>query len=103
MADVHAVLFTASTGIPNVELAQVEPFDLRALRRYRPELVAGWIAAAVAAILWLPQLQQSNGGALSDIVAKSSEALKTEARSARLFGVPFHFGSPGDPDIDQPR
>ena len=52
-------------------------------------VVAGWIAAAVAATLWLPQLQQSQGGALSDVVAKSSEAVKVEARSAQLFGAPI--------------
>lgn len=40
----HDILVTASKGIPNDELGRVEPFDLRALRRYRPELVAGWIA-----------------------------------------------------------
>jgi len=56
---------------------------------FRHVVVAGWIAAAVAAVLWLPQLQQSKGGALSDVVAKSSQALKTEARSARLFGAPI--------------
>ncbi len=36
------VLVTASAGIPNPELERVEPFDLEALRRYEPELVAGW-------------------------------------------------------------
>lgn len=38
------VIVTASRGLTNEELEQVEPFDLRALRRYRPELIAGWIA-----------------------------------------------------------
>ncbi len=52
-------------------------------------IVAGWIAAAVAATLWLPQLQRSEGAALSDLVAKSSDALRTEARSTRLFGAPI--------------
>jgi hypothetical protein len=36
------VLVTASGGIPNTELERVEPFDLRALRRYTPAIVAGW-------------------------------------------------------------
>ena len=52
---------------------------MRAIARtvvtFRHVIVAGWIAAAVAAMLWLPQLQRSNGGALSDLVAKSSPAL----------------------------
>jgi DNA-directed RNA polymerase subunit RPC12/RpoP len=38
------VVVTASRGLNNDELEQVEPFDLRALRRYTPELIAGWIA-----------------------------------------------------------
>ncbi len=38
------MLVTASKGVPDDELAKVEPFDLGALRRYRPELIAGWIA-----------------------------------------------------------
>ena len=38
------VLVTASRGIPNDELEAVEPFDLRALRRYSPAVLSGWIA-----------------------------------------------------------
>lgn len=38
------VLVTASRGIPNEELAEIEPFDLRALRRYAPAMLAGWSA-----------------------------------------------------------
>ena len=41
MAD---VLVTASRALGNAELGAVEPFDLRAIRRYDPSLVAGWIA-----------------------------------------------------------
>ena len=52
-------------------------------------VVAGWIGGAVAATIWLPQLQQSHGGALSDLVAKNSEALRTAARSTQLFGAPL--------------
>ena len=37
------VLVTASRGLPNAELEAIEPFDLRALRRYDPALLAGWI------------------------------------------------------------
>jgi hypothetical protein len=37
------VLVTASRTVGNDELQAVEPFDLRALRRYTPALVAGWI------------------------------------------------------------
>jgi len=38
------VLVTASRGLHNDELEQVEPFDLARLRRYEPALIAGWIA-----------------------------------------------------------
>jgi hypothetical protein len=41
---VSDVVVTASRGIANAELAAVEPFDLRALRRYTPKVVSGWIA-----------------------------------------------------------
>jgi hypothetical protein len=37
------VLVSASSGLPNEELEHIEPFDLRALRRYHDALVAGWI------------------------------------------------------------
>jgi len=38
------VVVTASRGVPNEELEAVEPFDLRALRRYDPAMLSGWIA-----------------------------------------------------------
>lgn len=38
------VVVTASRGLENAGLESIEPFDLRALRRYRPETLAGWIA-----------------------------------------------------------
>lgn len=38
------VLVSASRGIPNNELEAVEPFDLRALHRYSPALISGWLA-----------------------------------------------------------
>ncbi len=38
------VVVSASTGLSNDELEQLEPFDLRQTRRYSPALVAGWIA-----------------------------------------------------------
>jgi hypothetical protein len=41
---VHDVLVTASRGIGNHELEQLEPFDLGALRRYTPALISGWPA-----------------------------------------------------------
>jgi len=38
------VLVTASKGISNLELETVEPYDLRALRRYEPAVVSGFLA-----------------------------------------------------------
>lgn len=37
------LVVTASRGLPNQELERIEPFDLRALRRYAPHLVSGWL------------------------------------------------------------
>lgn len=41
---VSDVLVTASRGVHNQELESVEPFDLRAISRYTPALLSGWIA-----------------------------------------------------------
>jgi DNA-directed RNA polymerase subunit RPC12/RpoP len=41
---VSDVLVTASRGVPNAELEGIEPFDLRAIHRYSPAMIAGWIA-----------------------------------------------------------
>jgi hypothetical protein len=38
------VIVSASAGLANAELARVEPFDLRQLRRFSPALISGWIA-----------------------------------------------------------
>ncbi|MCA8980930.1 MAG: hypothetical protein H6831_03805 [Planctomycetes bacterium] len=38
------VLVTASKGLDNAELETIEPFDLRAMRRYDPAIVSGWAA-----------------------------------------------------------
>ncbi len=41
---VHDRVVTASRGIPNAELEAIEPFDLRALHRYTPKMISGWLA-----------------------------------------------------------
>lgn len=41
-AYVGDVVVTASQGIPNDELAAIEPYDLGELRRYTPAVVSGW-------------------------------------------------------------
>lgn len=39
---VRDIVVTASGAIENSELEAIEPFDLRALRRYEPAMVSGW-------------------------------------------------------------
>lgn len=43
-AYVDDVLVTASRGLPDAELDAIEPFDLRALRRFTPRVLSGWVA-----------------------------------------------------------
>lgn len=43
-AYVDDIVVTASAGLPNAELEQVEPFDMRALQRFSPTAISGWIA-----------------------------------------------------------
>lgn len=38
------ILVSASRGVANERLEAIEPFDLRALRRYTPWLISGWLA-----------------------------------------------------------
>ena len=40
------IIVSASAGLPNEELEAIEPFDLKALRRYSQGLVAGWAVEA---------------------------------------------------------
>ncbi len=43
-AFVRDVVVSASRGLSNAELSQLEPYDLRALHRYTPALISGWPA-----------------------------------------------------------
>jgi hypothetical protein len=43
------VVVSASAGLANRELAAIEPFDFKQLRRYAPALVSGWITEEWAA------------------------------------------------------
>jgi hypothetical protein len=38
------VIVTASKGVSNRALEAIEPFDLRALKRYSPAMISGWLA-----------------------------------------------------------
>ena len=52
-------------------------------------VVLAWIAAAVAATLYLPGLDTAATSPLADLVPKDSDAAKVAARSTRLFGSPL--------------
>lgn len=41
---VSDLVVPASRGLPVAELRRIEPFDLRALRRFSPGLISGWVA-----------------------------------------------------------
>lgn len=68
---------TASQGLHNDELEAIEPFDLRALRRYTPKVISGWIAED-------PTLDPS----------RSRELARAEAMAAATRRVHDHM--PGD-------
>ena len=51
-------------------------------------IVILWIIAAVAATAALPSIDESQNGALGDLVPNESAALEAELRSSRLFGFP---------------
>ena len=57
--------------------------------RLRWLVVAAWLAAAVAATLWLPSLQQAESSSLGDLVPADAEAVKAAERSQELFSVPI--------------
>jgi len=51
-------------------------------------LVIFWVAAAIVTTLALPSIEESQNGALGDLVPNESAALDAELRSNRLFGFP---------------
>mgnify|MGYP000577801328 CR=1 FL=1 len=57
--------------------------------RLRWPIVLAWFAAAVAAVVYLPSLQEAGGRtSLVGLVPKDAESIETGARSAELFEVP---------------
>ncbi len=61
----------------------------RAVVALRWSIVAGWLAAAVAAVTLLPSIAESQTGALGDLVPNDAEALDAEIRASELFGLPL--------------
>jgi RND superfamily putative drug exporter len=51
-------------------------------------IVAAWIAAAVAAVVFLPTLGGAGASPLDDIVPADSRALQASERATELFGAP---------------
>ncbi len=57
--------------------------------RLRWLVVALWLAATLACVLFLPTIREAQTGALGDLVPVDAEAIQTEQRSAELFTFPF--------------
>lgn len=57
--------------------------------RLRWLVVVLWLAAAAAATLWLPSLQEAESVSLSDLVPEDAEAVRAAERSTELFSVPI--------------
>jgi putative drug exporter of the RND superfamily len=51
-------------------------------------IIAVWVVAAVLATMALPTIEESQNGALGDLVPNDSPALDAELRSASAFGFP---------------
>jgi hypothetical protein len=73
------LVVTASRGLPNAELEHIEPFDLRALRRYHPALVSGWLVEE-------PSLRQ---GECTDMARLEAQRQEGERLSAFMPGDKF--------------
>ena len=52
-------------------------------------ILAGWLAAVAAAVLYLPALAPSDAGSGASLVPPSSPALRTEATATAIFGAPL--------------
>ncbi len=52
-------------------------------------IVAAWVAVAVVTTMVLPSIEESQNGALGDLVPNDAAAIDAELRSAELFGFPL--------------
>ncbi|HEV2773100.1 MAG TPA: MMPL family transporter, partial [Thermoleophilaceae bacterium] len=57
--------------------------------RLRWAVAAFWIAAAAAAVAFLPTIEETQRSGLGDLVPTESDAVEAETSSARLFGFPL--------------
>jgi putative drug exporter of the RND superfamily len=65
------------------------PWFGRTVVALRWPIAVVWIAAAALATVYLPSIEESQGGALGDLVPTESAAIDAEVRSAELFGFPL--------------
>jgi putative drug exporter of the RND superfamily len=81
-------------GLPEAFEPEPEPSSLarrlgRLVRRLRWFVVAFWIAAAAAAFVYLPTIQETQTSGLGDLVPTESDTVDAELKAARLFGFPL--------------
>ncbi len=79
---------SASSGIPNPELEAIEPFDLRALHRYRPETLAGW-AAEDASLAFATCLASAQKEASAEVGSKLSKFLPGDRQRELAYQTEF--------------
>ena len=79
---------SASSGIPNAELEAIEPFDLRALHRYRPETLAGW-AAEDASLAFATCLASAQKEASAEVGSKLSKFLPGDRQRELAYQTEF--------------
>ncbi len=60
----------------------------RLIVRFRVAVVLAWVAAAIAAVTLLPDVEQAHSGTLGDLVPTNAPAIDTETRSIDLFSLP---------------
>jgi hypothetical protein len=83
------VLVSASSGLPNEELEQIEPFDLRALRRYHDALVAGWITEEPS-LTQQQCLQQARDEVSAHLDKRLASFMPGDSHRALSFRTSFH-------------
>ena len=61
----------------------------RAVVRGRVAVLGFWVVAAVVTTIALPNIEESQTGALGDLIPNDAEAFDAEVRSSELFGFPL--------------
>lgn len=82
------VLVTASQGLGNQELESIEPFDLRALRRFEHAMVSGW-AAEEATLSRDEGFELARTESMDLIVERLREFLPGDSATLKSYGTDF--------------